>query len=230
VSTRAWLLRSIGWARLYWRAVIVGRVALLLVAETLFLAASLIAAIAAGAYPSDVAKDTLIIPAMLLVALCGSDLVPSIRTSGDLELVVTAAKPHEILLHRSAPVLLVLVLQVAAVAMVLLFVICPLGCAVGLLATPVPVVLAASACLYWNLRLKGPGGILSATLLTILPAILWISSAYLFPDNDTGAVPRHMVILSCLSCQGGLLMAAAAIAAIAWRRFRRPEDLVDSRA
>lgn len=229
MNAAGWLREQAGFARLYWRVVIAGRVAVLVVAELFFLGLALLGALVGGAYPSDVVKSTLIVPAMVLFVLCSSELVPALRAGGELELAATLSRPDRLLFHRMAPVFVLVASQVLGVVVFLAFVIGPKGAFIGLLAAPVPLFLAGAASLYWNLRLKGSGAVLAATLLSLVPAIVWLQSAYLFPDNDTIDVPTYKVVLSSLSCQAGLLMAACATAALAWRRFSRVEELLDSR-
>ena len=219
--------RGLWYARLYWPVMITGKVALELVAYLFWLTMFLIQSLSEGGAQSSVIKNVMVIPVMFLASICLAEIVPSLRADGSLELLATLAKPHLFLLHRTAPLAAMVVAQQLLIAPLMGFSMGPLQALGGLLAAVIPLAYAASVAFYWNLRLKGAGAVLVASILSNIPAVIWITNAHLFPDETTVMIPAHKVWLSSARCQLGLLMAAAVVGALAWRRLRLPEKLLN---
>ncbi len=206
--------------------VIGGKVAVMLVGVAFLVATLLFICFAGGGDPSEAIQSTMVIPAMLVVALGCAEVVASLRATGELELAVTLASPARVILHRFAPVLTVALVQLLVVGVALAFLLPLWQVAIGWAYSFLPLALATATTLYWSLRLHGVGAVLGATLATLVPATFWIANAHLFPNSEN-MMTAGQVALSALRCQLGLLLATVALAALSRRRLQRTEGLLD---
>ena len=78
-----------------------------------------------------------------------------------------------------------------------------------------------------HLRLRGAGAVLFANLLTLVPALMLLSGSPVFPDMAEGPQSLVVVLVLIARCQLGLLLGAVCLGALAWRRLRHTEDLLD---
>jgi hypothetical protein len=205
-----------------------GKVSIMVIANAFFVIFLLIMTLLEGGAASSAIEACVILPAMILVVLCSSDTVAQLRATGELELAVTLASPAQVLLHRLAPVLLIAVIQVLVVSAVLMTSYTPWKPLVGLLLTVLPLALAVVTSLYWNLRLRGAGAVVGASLATVIAAFFWLSNAEMFSEAENRFTHSVLdVVLSCLGGQLGLLLAAIWLATLARRRLQRAEELLD---
>jgi hypothetical protein len=224
-----WLTGHAGIAHLLrlWRVVVRGRTAVLLVIGVCIDLAALMLGLIAGEQAGELVKLTMIYPVMLLIVISSVDVVSSLRATGDLELGVTLASPARMIGGRLAPPLMVAAVLVPAVGLVMVFFIELWQVALGMLQTILPLALAAAACLYWNLRLRSAGTVMFATMVTILPAMIWIGSAMIFRDGSNAYLSIWEIVISAVKCQVGLALLAAGLATLALRRLSRAEELLD---
>jgi hypothetical protein len=205
-----------------------GKVMVLVVAEVFFVFVLVMLSLGGGGSPSSVLKACVIYPAMILIALCSSDTVAALRGSGELELAVTLANPARVLFNRLLPVLTIAAAQVAIVGMVLMVFLPPWQVIIGWAFSALPLALTVATTLYWNLRLRGPGAVLVATLVTMIPALVWIGDGEMFLESENMiAMTLTDVVLSFGRCQLGLLLATVCLVALAHRRLQRTEELLD---
>jgi hypothetical protein len=205
-----------------------GKVAALLIAEVFGVFTMLVVGLTGGDPASAVLKHCLIMPAMLVLVLGCADTVAVLRATGELELAVTLPSPARVILLRLAPVAIVAAVQVVVVGLALMTFLAPGQVALGWLACLAPVALGAAAVLYWNLRLRGPGAVLAATLLTLAPFLVWVEQAELCPENENLlGMSKLQVFASAGRCQLGLLLAALCLLALIRRRLDRLEEILD---
>jgi hypothetical protein len=210
-----------------WRVVVRGRTAVLLVIGVCIDLAALLMGVIAGERASEVVKLGMFYPLMLLIVISSVDVVSTLRSTGDLELGVTLASPARMIGGRLAPPLVVATVMVLVVGLVLVFFVEPWQVVLGIPQTVLPLTLTVSACLYWNLRLRSAGAVTFATLVTLLPAMIWIGNAELFRDNANSYLTTWEIVTSAVKCQVGLLLLTAGLAALALRRLSRAEELLD---
>lgn len=205
-----------------------GKVAIMIIVEMTMVAVALALSLGAGEAPSSLVKTLMITPAMILVVLCTADVVSNLRSTGELELVVTLAEPGRTLLGRLTPILLVAVVQVLVIALALLLAMAPWQVLLGLLFTPLPLALATAVSLYWNLRLRGAGAVLGASLLCLVPAFVWLAQGEIFVESENMVTMNQVdVAWSFLRCQAGFLLAAICVLALTRRRLVDTQALLD---
>ncbi len=206
--------------------VVRGKVMVMLVTELFLVFTLLIVTLISGAEPSELLKSCLIFPAMLLIGLCGADTVAILRSSGDLELMVTLASPARSISARLWPVWLLAVVQVLAVAVVLATFMPVWQVLLGLLQTPLALVFAAVSTLYSSLRTRGPGSAMLLALALLIVGMIWIGNAELLRESAETTLLE--MLLSALRCQAGLLLASLSLAALARRRLEQGDQLLES--
>jgi hypothetical protein len=215
-------------ARLF-PVVVGGRAVVLIVVEGFLVFALLVMSLSLGDAPSSVIAVTVVLPPMLLVTVCCPDLVANLRRTGELELAVTLASPARVVLRRMVPVVLVAAVQTVVVAAVLTAFLAPWQVFVGVLHSVVPLACVTATVLYWNLRLGTTGAVLTASLLSLAAIMWWLSGAEMFPEPANAEIMTPLeVVLSALRCQLGLMLATVVVAALAWRRLDRAEELLDA--
>jgi hypothetical protein len=210
-----------------WRVVVKGRTAVLLVSGVCIDLAALLMGLIAGEDQSEIVKLGMFYPLMLLIVISSVDVVSTLRTTGDLELGVTLASPARMIAGRLAPPLMVAVVMVPVVGLFLVFFMEAWQVALGMLQAALPLALAVSACLYWNLRLRSAGTVMFATIATLVPAMICIGNAEIFRDSGNVYLSTWEIVASAVKCQVGLLLLTAGVAALALRRLSRAEELLD---
>ncbi len=210
-----------------WPVVLGGKALALAIGESLLLVVVTVTVLVGGGGSSEILKGVLIFPAMLVLAIGNTSVVATLRASGELELALTMARPVRLLLLRFAPMVVVVVAQVLIVGGLLLFICSPLNIVVGLVCSPLPLLFAGAACLYWSLRLHGPGAVTVASVLSLVPAFIWIGGGEMVVQSENmQRLTVLQVVLSAARCQLGVAVAALVLLALAWRRLQRPEDLI----
>ncbi len=210
-----------------WPVILGGKALVLTIGESLLLIAVTVAVLVGGAGPGQILKGVLIFPAMLVMAIGNVSVVATLRDSGELELALTMAHPVRLILLRFAPMAIVVLLQVLLIASLLLFLCTPLQVINGLVCSLLPLLFAGATCLYWSARLHGLGAVTVACVLTLIAGFVWIGEAELLVQSENmQRLTPLQVAFSAARCQLGVAVATLILAALAWRRLQRPEDLI----